>query len=207
MNLRSTLLTSLAAFALSPLPPPAVAAPVTIGFEGVVEDGTFVTDRLPYSEAGFTLTVPMALPNSSGIYGKDVLNANGSAIFVFCTTDSNCGEGTTVHLTGSAPFSLLSLDVGIPSAGFGEGSIDVIGTRAGGGSITTTLGAGNVWQSYVLSGFENLSSVQFIGRTAYSVAFDKLVVNPSNVPEPSSLALALLALAGAAGIGRVSRRS
>jgi hypothetical protein len=200
MRLLPSLIAAVSAGLLSTI---AAAAPVTIGFEGVVGNGGAQVPVTPYTESGFTFTVSTAGP-SNGIFGKDASNSNGSATFVFCAFDSGCTNGSVVTLAGTAPFSLDSIDVGNWQRNAGAGTMELIGHLVGGGTVTTTLATDTLWSTNALSGFGNLLSVDFKGYTTYAVAFDNLVINaPASVPEPASLALAGLALAG---VGAAARR-
>lgn len=186
------------------LPSIAMADPVTIGFEGVAPDNSSVVTSTPYAytESGYSFNASTS-GGTAGIFGKFASNSNGSATFVFCSFDSGCTDGTSVTLTGTTPFSLNSIDVGNWMTGQAAGSLELIGHLLGGGTVTTTLGTGNAWSSNLLSGFDNLQSVEFRGHTTYAVAFDNLVISAGTVPEPASLALVGLALAG---MGFAARR-
>lgn len=197
MRKLSTAFAALAAFTFSAIPALATAAPVTLGFEGVADDSGQVVPGAPYSEAGYQLVNLTPSPYSDGIFGKDASNSNGSATFVFCAYDSSCFPGTAIKLTGPQPFSLKSIEVGNWERGYLPGSMELIGTLAGGGTVSTLLSTADLWSSHLLAGFDNLRSVEFRGHGTYAVAFDNLVLDVSrSVPEPGSLALLSLAVAG-----------
>ncbi|MBB2487330.1 PEP-CTERM sorting domain-containing protein [Mitsuaria sp. WAJ17] len=198
-------LSSVALVALSAVPTLASAAPVVLSFEGVTADADQIIPVTPYTESGYTLTNMNPGTFNDGIFGKDASNSNGSATFVFCAYDSTCFSGTSIKLTGGAPFTLKSIDVGNWETGGPAGTLELIGSVLGGGTVMAVLNTGDAWATKLLSGFDNLLSVEFRGHTAYAVAFDNLVLDrsPGRVPEPGSLALAALALAG---LGLSARR-
>jgi len=198
-------LSTAALIALGAVPTFASAAPVVMGFEGVTADSDQIVPVTPYTEGGYTLTNLNPGDFNDGIFGKNASNSNGSATFVFCAYDSTCFSGTSIKLTGGAPFTLKSLDVGNWETGGPAGTLELIGSVLGGGTVTAVLGSGDAWATHLLSGFDNLLSVEFRGHTAYAVAIDNLVLDlsPGRVPEPGSLALAALALAG---VGLSARR-
>lgn len=198
-------LSTAALIALSAVPTLASAAPVVLGFEGVTADSDQTIPVTPYTESGYTLSNMNPGDFNDGIFGKDASNSNGSATFVFCAYDSACFSGTAIKLTGGAPFTLKSIDIGNWETGGPAGTLELIGSVLGGGTVTAVLDTGDSWATHLLSGFDHLLSVEFRGHTAYAVAFDNLVLDlsPSRVPEPGSLALAALALAG---LGLSARR-
>lgn len=199
----STACAALAAFTFSAIPALSTAAPVTMGFEGVVDDGGQALPIAPYSEVGYQLVNLAPDLYSDGIFGKDASNSNGSATFVFCSYDSSCRPGTAIKLTGPQPFSLKSIEVGNWERSGTPGSMELIGTLVGGGTVSTLLGISDIWSAHLLAGFDNLSSVEFRGLGTYAVAFDNLVLDASHsVPEPGSLALLSLAVAGLGLRGR-----
>ncbi|MGM9515305.1 PEP-CTERM sorting domain-containing protein [Roseateles sp. DB2] len=203
MRKLSTACAALAAFTFSAIPALSSAAPVTMGFEGVADDSGQVVPGTPYTEASYQLVNLAPSPYSDGIFGKYASNSNGSATFVFCAYDSTCYAGTAIKLTGPQPFSLKSIDVGNWERGYLPGSMELIGTLVGGGTVSTMLSTSDLWSSHLLAGFDMLTSVEFRGHGTYAVAFDNLVLDASHsVPEPGSLALLSLAVAGLGLRGR-----
>lgn len=138
---------------------------------------------------------------------------NASTSYLAAEASGGLGKPVTMTQAGGGTFSLSQVDVAelwLPNEP-GNDFLDVLisGNVFGGGmlSLTVTLdgirdGAGGVddFQTVNLVGWNNLTSVIFTGRNAagafgdYSI--DNLVVNDNRVPEPSTLALVGLALAG-----------
>lgn len=177
------------------------AGATTIGFEGVVPNTSSIVPVTPYTESGFTFTNLHNATGSDGIFGSAASNSNGTATFVFCTYNNGCGTDVFVTLTAAdaSPFSLTSIDAGNWQAATTAGSIDLIGHLVSGGTVTTSITAGKTWETFAISGFHDLISVDFYGRAVYAVAIDNLELNAtpsSNVPEPTSIALLGLGLAG-----------
>jgi hypothetical protein len=177
----------------------------TIGFEGVVTDSSTLVPVTPYTESGFIFTNLQNNFGTDGIFGSDIANSNGTAIFVFCSYNTGCGTNVFVSLAAAdaAPFSLSSISAANWQGEAATGSIDLVGHLVGGGTVTASVTAAAGWGTYAIAGFNNLSSVDFYGRTVYAVAMDNLEVNASaDVPEPASIALLGLGLAGVAAARR-----
>jgi hypothetical protein len=90
-------------------------------------------------------------------------------------------------------------------------NISIIGTTATASTVSTSIvsaaGGADVFHTYSISGFDNLTSVKFVGPGGLgsqqdSFALDNLVV-ASAVPEPSTWAMMIL---GFAGVGFMAYR-
>lgn len=188
------------------------AGAAVIDFDGAVQGGQIVADPVSYTEAGFALAaMPAGESDISALYGPSAAHAhtNGSAVYGFCTYDLNCARGKGVYLslaaTDAGAFSLRSIDAANLDLSGRTGTIDLVGHLRSGGTVLASVGAG-VWASYQLSGFTDLRSVDFYGRGITAVAIDNLVVDAAAAaPEPGSIALMLLGLAGLASRGCARR--
>lgn len=82
------------------------------------------------------------------------------------------------------------------------------GTRADGSKVTTALDLETVFQNYTLSGFTNLTSLNFSRASDNTyLTFDNIAVIPmSPVPEPASWAMLFLGV-GAIGATMRTRRN
>jgi len=172
------------------------ASALTITFENVAPAGGLVNVNVvaPYTEAGFTLT-PTNL-NSAVFDSAAIVDFPGDTTDFF-----GFGETNLITLSGSAPFILNSLLIGpITVSSTPTVSMTLLGTLAGGGTLTTTF-AGLSTATLETLDWANLTSVRF--NATDDSALDNIVVN--QVPEPSSLMLLGLA-ALTVGARRFCRR-
>jgi len=163
--------------------------------------GSVACTLSPITSGGFTFT---GNDFYQCVYGPqdDTQNANnGTSILVEGSSVLEVKDAT------SAPFSAFSVDLG--TSFFADASpnrITVTGLLVGGGQVSQSLTVTDRFQTFALSGFEDLKSLRFGalevlstgGITGY-YALDNLVVEPmvpppSNVPTPPTLALSALAL-------------
>jgi hypothetical protein len=173
----------------------ATASAAVIGFEGLPEDLAHPT---PHAEQGYLL---LDSGWADGIFfpGHGA-NDNGTNVFGWCA--DYCGGTQTLTLSaGGTPFSIYSIDAAFLHGGPGPQSLAVTGYFALGGSISQTFAISETWATYLLDGFNGLSSVEIQDFYAGTdPAIDNLVL--SNVPEPGTW---LLFSAGLAALGALRR--
>ncbi|KQW87876.1 hypothetical protein ASC94_25620 [Massilia sp. Root418] len=133
-----------------------------------------------------------------------------SSSYAYNGTDFLMGySNLTFTRVGSATFSLQSLD--LKDWGGGITSTTVTGYFANGGSIVRQISldstanyskqVGNDFTKYALSGFTGLSSFSILSN-GYWLAVDNITINAAAVPEPGTLAVFGLGLAGLAAMRR-----
>jgi len=196
----------------------ASASAVTLDFENFltgsqITDGRTGSNVTSYVEDGFTLSSS----SDPSVHHNDIFNSNsgfntnGSDIFGWCGGCFN--QPTTFSLTDGGTFSLDSIDFSNMVLGFDIGTIDVIGTFQGGGTITQSIESlMDVWDTTIFSGFTDLAEFSIVGAGDNHFAMDNIVLTTlvltggNQVPEPSTFALLGLGLAGL-GFARKQKKS
>lgn len=134
---------------------------------------------------------------------------NGSLTMAFSGCSSaSCVPGTRVTLTGTAPFSLNSID-----AASRGGQLNFAGRTSTGKAIDGSIAFDSYeWKTYAPDYFKDLSSIELFWTGTGIGEIDNLVLvsgsedapQATDVPEPATLALIGAALLG---IGAARRRA
>ncbi|HZV65688.1 MAG TPA: PEP-CTERM sorting domain-containing protein, partial [Telluria sp.] len=147
------------------------------------------------------------------LIGTAYSGANDGSYLAYNGTDYFMAYNTfTISSATAAPFKVNSLDLARWNDYGNVTQATLTGYKVGGGTVTQVVNlntgsnagkqTGNDFNTFVLSGFDNLSALT-ISHDGYDyLAMDNLVVNATTVPEPSSLALFGLAVAGCAFMRR-----
>ena len=210
--------TAAAALAFLTVTVPAGAAVIT--FNGLA--GTNMAGNVGFSSAGYT----NFFRTTATVDGFKFQGANDNLIITSTyssNTDTNTANraynGTdflmttdllTISKQVAAPFSVQSLD--LKDWASNVQTAVVTGYFSNGGSISKSLNInttpnkdialGNDFTKYFLTGFTGLSSFTIRGNTGSWLAVDNVAVNGTTVPEPGTLAVFGLGLAGLAALRR-----
>jgi hypothetical protein len=151
------------------------------------------TSTLPVSADGLTFT-------SSGGYAYVWTAGGGKADNGTNNLIYGLGATVTITRTGGGTFTLNGFDAGLSW----YTSVNAFDLTLNG---TDTISLGNAYQGYQFANLKNVTSVTFSGAPSNGyIAIDNVDFDVAQVPEPASLTLLGLGLAGLAAARRKSAR-